>query len=229
MFCKLCGDETLENVVLVTNMWGEVTPEVGKDREKQLSGRFFKPVLDLGARMVPHHDTAEPAHNIIRRIVENHPLVLQIQKEVVDQKKDVIDTAADEAVNEELNKQMKEHRAGLRKFQEGMARAMKDKDERTRRQLEEDRKKLQAQVDRVKKESEGLASNFAAEREKWEAKVKEMGQKAKEDRERVAVEHKRQLDDLARQLRDAAAASAADRARLKEIERLQPRSIPIYK
>ena len=231
MFRKLCGDETLENVVLVTNMWSEVSPEVGKDRENQLSSNFFKPVLDLGARMAPHHDTVESAHGIIRRILKNHPVALRIQKEVVDENKDIIDTAAGEAVSEELNKQMKKHQAELKKVQEDMARAMKDKDEQTKRELEEDRKKLQAQVNKVKKDSEALASNFAAEREKWEAKVKEMEQKAKEERERVAAEHKRQVDDLARQLRDATEASAAERKKLEqEVKKLQVRpGVPIYK
>ena len=229
MFRKLCGDETLKNVVLVTNMWSEVSPEVGKDREKQLSGDFFKPVLDLGARMVSHHDTVESAHGIIRGILKNHPAALRIQKEVVDENKDIINTAAGEAVSEELDKQMKEHQAELKKVQEDMAQAIKDNDERAKRELEEDRKKLQAQMDRVKTESEALASDFAAEREKWETKLKEMEQKAREERERVAAEHKRQVDDLARQLRDATAASAANQARLEEIEKQRPRSIPIYK
>ena len=36
MFRKLCGDETLRNVALVTNMWSEVTSERGAAREREL-------------------------------------------------------------------------------------------------------------------------------------------------------------------------------------------------
>ena len=68
IFRKLCGDAALANVVLVTNMWGEVSPEVGEARESELSGNFFKPVLDLGAQMVRHHNTVHSAHDVIRRI-----------------------------------------------------------------------------------------------------------------------------------------------------------------
>ena len=231
MFRKLCGDETLKNVVLVTNMWDEVTPEVGKEREKQLSGNFFKPVLDLGAQMVPHHDTIESAYDIIRKILDNHPLVLKIQEQIVDEKKDIIDTDAGEAANKELNDQMKINRNKLKEVQEEMEQAMKDKDEQTRRELEQERLKLQTQMDDIKKNSDKLASGLAEERKEWETKVKDMERKAKEEGERVAAEHKRQLDDLTRQLRDAAAASEADRERLEEeMKKLRARSgIPIYK
>ena len=76
MVRELCGDAALKNVVLVTNMWSEVSPDVGQNRENQLSAKFFKPVLDLGAQMVRHHHTVQSAHDIIRRMVANDPVVL---------------------------------------------------------------------------------------------------------------------------------------------------------
>jgi len=104
MFRKLCGDKTLKNVVLVTNMWGEVPRDVGESREDELSSTFFKPVLDKGAQMVRHHNTAQSAQDIIRVIMKNRPVVLQIQRELVDEHKDIVDTAAGEAVNRGLNR-----------------------------------------------------------------------------------------------------------------------------
>lgn len=103
MFRELCGDTTLKNVALVTNMWGEVSPEVGESSEYELSSRSFKPVIDKGAQMVRHHNTGQSVHDIIRMIVKNRPVVLQIQRELVDEHKDIVDTAAGEAVNKELN------------------------------------------------------------------------------------------------------------------------------
>ena len=49
IFRELCGETNLKNVVLVTNMWGEVPHEVGKAREKELASVFLKPALDKGA------------------------------------------------------------------------------------------------------------------------------------------------------------------------------------
>jgi hypothetical protein len=58
MFRQLCGESTLRNVVIVTNMWGEVGREVGEAREAELGSddRFFKPVLDKGAHMLRHNN-----------------------------------------------------------------------------------------------------------------------------------------------------------------------------
>ena len=174
MFRELCGDSTLENVILVTNMWGEVSSEVGEDRENQLSGRFFKPALDKGAQMVRHHNTAQSAHDIIRRVMENHPVVLKIQQELVDEQKDIVDTSAGEVVNQELNDQIKRHEAELKEVQEEMVRALKRKDEEARQELEEDRRKMQEEMDNIRKGSEEMASRYAAAKERMEVKVKEM-------------------------------------------------------
>ena len=174
MFRELCGDKTLKNVVLVTNMWGEVSPEDGQDREDQLSGDFFKSVLDKGAQMVRHHNTAESAHDIIRRIIDNHPAVLQIQHELVDEQKDIVDTAAGEVINKELNELMRRHQVELKKVQEEMMQAMKEKDEETRQELEDERKKMQERMDKMKKDSDEMASKYAEEKEKMEDKMKQM-------------------------------------------------------
>ena len=174
MFRELCGDSTLKNVVLVTNMWGEVSPEDGQDREDQLSGDFFKSVLDKGAQMVRHHNTAESTHDIIRRIIDNHPAVLQIQHELVDEQKDIVDTAAGEVINKELNELMRRHQVELKKVQEEMMQAMKEKDEETRQELEDERKKMQERMDKMKKDSDEMASKYAEEKERMEDKMKQM-------------------------------------------------------
>ena len=114
MFRKLCGDTTLKNVVLVTNRWGEVSPEIGEAREWELCNRFFKPVLDKGAQMARHHNTAQSAHDIIRRIMVNYSEALQIQYEMVDEHKDIVDTAAGEAINLDFDGLIRRHQAELK-------------------------------------------------------------------------------------------------------------------
>ena len=54
MFRKLCGESTLKNVVIVTNMWGKVEQDVGESREQELAGIYFKPALDKQAQLVRH-------------------------------------------------------------------------------------------------------------------------------------------------------------------------------
>ena len=188
MLCELCGNEALKNVVLVTNMWGEVSPEAGEDREKQLSNKFFKPALDNGAQLARHQNTSQSAHDIIQRIMGNHPVVLQIQRELVDEQKDIVRTAAGGAVNRELKEQMRRHQDELEGIQKDIEQALKEKDEQTRQELEEDRRRLQEQVDKVRQDSESMALNYAAERRRMEARMGEIEQEAIE-RERAEAEH----------------------------------------
>ena len=186
MFRELCGDATLKNVVLVTNMWGEVSHDMGEAREQELSGEFFKRVLDAGAQMVRHHNTAESSHDIIRSIMSNHPIALQIQRELVDEQKDIVDTAAGEAVNRELNRQIKRHQAELKEIRE-MARALREEDEQARWELEEDRRRLQEQVERIREDSMGMATNYAAEKAVTEAKMRRMERDMKTFRDLVGT------------------------------------------
>ena len=75
MFEKLCGEAALENVVIVTNRWGEVKVGVGEAREAELMREnFYKPALDKGARMARHDDTALSAEEIIGLLLKNLPL-----------------------------------------------------------------------------------------------------------------------------------------------------------
>ena len=225
MFRELCGDTTLRNVVIVTNMWGEVSPEDGESRENELSSRFFKPAIDKGARMVRHNKTAQSAHDIIRMIMKNRPAVLQIQRELVDEHKDIVDTAAGEAVNKELNEQIRRHQAELKTIQEEMRQALKEKDEETKRELEEETRKLQEQMEKVKRDSEGMASNYAAEKVRMETKMKEMEREAKRERQRMETEYNRQIAELNRRLQDAVNMSKAEREKLeKEIRILQDKA-----
>ena len=216
MFRELCGDTTLKNVILVTNMWGEVSRDIGEAREDELTSDFFKPVLDKAAQMARHHNTAQSAHDIIRRIMKNRPVALQIQRELVDEHKDIVDTAAGGVINQELKEQIRKHQVELRMVQEEMMQAMKERDEEARQELEEESRKLQEEMERIKKDSEGMASNYAEEKERMETRMKQMEREAKRERERTEVEYNRQMADLNHRLRMAANASKADRALLEQ-------------
>lgn len=180
MFRKICGDKALSNVVLVTNMWGDLSrDEFGKAYEKELSGGLFKPAIDLGAQTVRHHNTVQSAHQIVRRIAGDYPITLRIQRELVDRGKDIISTTAGEAVNRKLNEQIRKHQAELREVQEGMLQALIEKDEDTGSELEEEARKLQERMEEITRELERMPANYATEKQKVEARMKETGWGAK--------------------------------------------------
>ena len=230
MFYKLCGESTLENVVLVTNMWTMERDHVHESREKELSSNFFKSALDRGSQLVRHHNTLESAQNIIRKIMNNCPAVLQIQRELIDERKDIGDTAAGEVIDRELKALATKHQAELVEARKEMAQALEEKDEVTRQKLEEIVRELQEKMEKVEKDKKTMAANYAAEKEEVEARIRKIEEEAKQDRKRAEAEYNQNLAALTSRLQLATNASAADRAGLEqEIRSLQDRvMVPIY-
>ncbi|KIM24360.1 hypothetical protein M408DRAFT_57700, partial [Serendipita vermifera MAFF 305830] len=112
VFRELCGDDTLANVVIVTNMWGEVTQALGNKREHQLEtdDKFFAPAIAAGAKLLRHLNTKESAESILHQIVHNTPAPFKIQEEIVDQKKNLNQTAAGGVLFSDLQAMEERHR-----------------------------------------------------------------------------------------------------------------------
>ncbi|KAJ7170857.1 P-loop containing nucleoside triphosphate hydrolase protein [Mycena crocata] len=198
MFRQLCGESTLKNVVIVTNMWGEVGREVGEAREAELASdeRFFKPVLDKGARLLRH---------------DNDPRALRIQRELVDQGKEISQTAAGEELNRELAEQIKRHRQEMAVLQREMKEAIRAKDEETRKELEIDTRKLQAEMSRVQNDSQKLATDYTEQKAELERRMAEVAEAAKRDAECAEANHRRQIQELEDRLNQSATATNAEK------------------
>ena len=148
----MCGDQALRNVVIVTNMWGKVTPDVGGARERELADDFFKSALDKGARFFRHEDTTESTHAIIRAILGNKRVPLQIQKEVVDERKQIDETVAGKELRRELDEQVDKHLKQLQELQE-MLDETEAGDGETRQVLEEEVLRLRGELEVISRES----------------------------------------------------------------------------
>ncbi|KAJ8691725.1 hypothetical protein PTI98_011264 [Pleurotus ostreatus] len=160
MFRKLCGDDSLRNVVLVTNMWGQVPLDVGEAREQELKQEdmFFKPVLDEGAQLKRHNNTLTSAHEILRSVAFKDPVSLLIQKELVDENRDITETDA----GEELDASCASRHGNSRNSRRSCGRRWKkDNDEKARVELEKATAKLNEDINRLTTDSERMASSFA--------------------------------------------------------------------
>jgi len=147
MFEELCGPSPLKNVAIVTTMWGPgIKPEVGERREKQLASdeRFFKFALDNGAHLLRHVDEADvgSAQAIIRSFFKNQPEAMCIQRELVDEGKDISQTAAGEVLNREFA-------AKLKLAEENLRRDMKALEDRLRKSVEADKTAINRQLSDV--------------------------------------------------------------------------------
>jgi hypothetical protein len=180
MFRKLCGDSALQNVIIVTNMWGEVNPQVGEEREAELMGNdiFFKPALERHTRMVRHENTVPSAKHIIRLILGRNPLPLQIQRELVDEGKDITQTHAGRELNRELDAKVREHKEEIQILKEDMQKAIDVKDEETRREREAETRRMQEVVERLENDARRFAPDYQRQKEELEARRAELEQEA---------------------------------------------------
>lgn len=170
VFRKLCGDDTLKNVVIVTTMWSQVDPETGRKRERELSTNemFFKPALENGARMVRHDNTIESGRCILRQILDSAPKPLTIQREIVQERKIFVETDVGKDLRGEFERKAAEHRAELDGAQRELKELMAEKEEKHIVELRAIREEMgqkdaihQAEVQELRKTIEEIQGQLA--------------------------------------------------------------------
>lgn len=233
LFRKLCGDDALKNVMIVTNMWSEVSQEVGEGRERELASNelFFKPVLDKGARMVRHDNTSTSTQHILRELLGLPPAPLLIQRETVDQHKSLAQTDAGIDLQAELDKEAEKHRKEMDSIKSDMTEAMNLRDA----QKEEELKELTAafdgvrgQLDKLVGENEILREERKNEKEEHVQQMKKLVA-AMENKEaefmrlqKDVVEHKSRISQMEAALIEAEKrAEEHERSRQKAEEDLK--------
>jgi hypothetical protein len=153
LFRQLCGEGTLKNVIIVTNMWDKVTEQEGAGRESELktNKKYFAPAIQAGAQMTRHHGDMESATTILRLIVDNVSLPLQNREEVVENGINIRETAAGKVPYEDFLAKHAQQQKELIELKEEMRASEKEREE-LRLQLKErdaEIKKLQAELARV--------------------------------------------------------------------------------
>lgn len=95
MFASMCGERAMPNVVLATTCWSEVREQLGVQREKELCDRFWKPMLDQGAKAMRFEDTFESAWAITDSVLQKQICPdLEMQEELVNGNQTIMETKA---------------------------------------------------------------------------------------------------------------------------------------
>lgn len=145
VFRKLCGEANLKSTVIITNMWTpNPTPDVAAleaERERELASKetFFKTALSHGAHMTRHDNTTHSAHEIIRSVLGSPPTLLEIQNEMITEKKTLAETSAATVMRTDWTKTME--------------RWEKEKQE-IREQLAQEREEIKVLKQQIKEEQE---------------------------------------------------------------------------
>jgi len=164
---RICGEPTLRNVVLATNMWGNVDPGVGADRERQLAAEFVKPALDKGAQLHRHYDTTESAHQIIRAILDNRREPLQVQRELIDERREFDQTTVGEEITREVDESKRKLEREIAELRNALETA-RGKEKETRMQLEAEIAELRETIKKLTNGSKNMNADYIIVKKKTE-------------------------------------------------------------
>jgi hypothetical protein len=84
-------------------------------------GKFFQPLIALGARFLRHDNTDASARRIMEALLENQPFPLKVQEEMREGKT-LEETAAGAELAAEMKALIDKHRAEMKELKEEMVR-----------------------------------------------------------------------------------------------------------
>jgi hypothetical protein len=157
MFEKVCG-LALKNAAIVTTRWDAVGEERAVELEQELvtGPRFFKPLCDAGASTYGHNNTRGSAQRVINKLLNNNPIVLQMQDELKKPGVTLEQTSAGFQLSEDLGAIIKKHEAEMKKVREEMEEAVKAKDQALQKELKDELAKLNEDKTRAAESKEEL-------------------------------------------------------------------------
>jgi hypothetical protein len=224
MFQELCGDSSLGSVVLATTMWANVKLSDGESRENQLktTREFWGGMIEHGSHAFRHTDDEQSAMSIISYILDQRTtMILQIQRQMMDEGKDLDETSAGQELERELIKVRKAFEQRLKVAHEEMEQALAAGNKRLIQELSEQQDRFQKKYDDSMKESNDLKlgmekllrqkdeeyqramAELMLERQKSEQttaqvskEIDELRQKIKENDDQVDLGRRRDLDEM---------------------------------
>ena len=158
MFGRLCGDKAASRVRLVTTMWDKAKNRHAADsRVPQLENEFWKPLIDEGARHLKFDNTPKSAWDIINDLTGQPVTVetdsaLLLQEELVDAKKKLNETNAGKALYSQFEKLLLAQKEAMKQLSD----EAKTNDPNLARELEEEYKRIEAQLQKTMEEMDKL-------------------------------------------------------------------------
>ncbi|KAF4614586.1 hypothetical protein D9613_003447 [Agrocybe pediades] len=112
VFERMCGKAAFGMVIFGTTSWTSITAEQGEAYEKELESTHWSPILERGARSRRFDDSFDSALSFVKDIVR-HALLkvyLQIQTEIVDDRKIIPETEAGKELRFTLKEALEMHK-----------------------------------------------------------------------------------------------------------------------
>ncbi|KAF9386283.1 gTPase, IMAP member 8 [Mortierella sp. AD011] len=197
MFAKLCGEQSYRNVVMLTGRWGSMEVSEAVERENELKWRFWKEYIDAGCQLDRYRDRNDLVR-IFESFLQKPPVVLDIQREIVDEGKTLDKTAAGEYVNHELENEKKR----IEKELAEIAAEYNDQNEQMKGLMDEDRSKLELQLEKLHTERLVMMDSHRIAEEASKAGMLNQLQELEQNWEQQRIEYEgsfeRAMDEMAK-------------------------------
>lgn len=212
MFQQICGTKNLDSVILATTHWsdaeGKRYPEdEGQSKVKELieTKEFWGEMITRGSRVERHDGTKESARTIISNLVDRKiRVVLDIQKQLVDQKKSLHDTDAGQALQSDIIEERKKSERKLADLRRDKELALEQKDLNWQKEIDYEKNKCEATIRRGNQQKKMLETNLkkmAAERkEEILALMERMNEERKQYQEAIKKSTK-EIEEVSRKQR----------------------------
>lgn len=172
IFKKICGKVALKNVLLVSTRWNEVDEALGASRERQLRDNFWAYMLGNGSTMARFYGNRESAIGIASQLMSGQSIVLELQRELVEQGKTLKQTVVGAFVNDDISELKAQYERELNEL-DRLRQTLRESDRAMKRQVQNDWAREQQRLRTAHEDEERLRRNIAAEvREEIENKTK---------------------------------------------------------
>ncbi|KAJ5678494.1 P-loop containing nucleoside triphosphate hydrolase protein [Penicillium maclennaniae] len=176
MFKRLCGENALKNVILVTTMWDKVKDSEGDARERELKETedFWGYMVRNGSRVERHFNNQESAKQLVSKLLKEKRIELTIQDEMVREKRDLNQTNAGRTLDNELASEREKWQKLAVQQKADMDEAMRLRDKQLATVLSEERLKSEAKAKKLNEEREKLRVNLADLRRENQRRMQRM-------------------------------------------------------
>lgn len=167
MFMRLCGDQNLENVVLLTTMWGEIKDEgKGLQRERELRREFWAEMERNGSTIRRFDGSRSMAEAFVCRLMRKGDIILDIQDELVGQGKRLDQTRAGKLVVPMVDQRIGESGRKIKEMEEFGVANSAEAERRRQALLEQHKKNLEERKRLQTKTGEEIREKIAGERKR---------------------------------------------------------------
>ena len=193
MFGKLCGNDQLHHVRIVTTFWSQVDRKVADAREIDLATSAFKLLTESGAVLRRHDDTVKTARSILSELIIKEAVTTQVQKELNEGKK-LGDTSAGVVITEEIVRLQQKHAKEMASLKKEMEEAAQKKNDALRAELAKEHRALEMKMERADDDRRRLEQTLNEARED----LKEEARKSQEMREKADAESAKFMEEMAK-------------------------------